>query len=107
MVAAEKLAQCPLEMWDVVLSDNTLEEACEHLSGFLKEYWSATHPPIRQAHLASMSLGMVPNVAAFQAMQIRQHSPDKNKQRVNSRAQRLREEDHEYQQIMARYEEEY
>ncbi len=57
MVAAEKLAQCPLEMWDILLSENTLEDAGEHLCGWLEEYWAATHPPVRPTLLSSVSLG--------------------------------------------------
>lgn len=112
MVAAEKLAQCPLDMWDVLLHENNLEEASQHLCSWLEEYWAASHPPVRPPLSGSVGPKSHPSLTISHSNPLhrthsRRHSPERSKTAaVNPRLQRLRDDDREYQQIKTQFDEE-
>ncbi|RXM98638.1 Voltage-dependent L-type calcium channel subunit beta-2 [Acipenser ruthenus] len=91
----------PKDMFDVILDENQLEDACEHMADYLEAYWKSTHPPssnppnpLLSCTLATAALPASPvPVSNLQGSQGEQKSEKSAPERTSSREQEEEEEE--------------
>lgn len=74
-----------MESFDVILDENQLEDACEHLADYLEAYWKATHPPssslpnpLLSRTLATSTLPRSPTLASHSQALTNEHKVQHN-----------------------------